>query len=127
VESFNGKLRDELLDREVFERLLEAKVLIELWRVEYNTIRPHSSLGYRPPAPEVRPLQSRLPSEGDPMEPNREAALIPAGAAEVIRCTRRSLAHIGTAESPIEIRSLNGLPRFGADALESALMPSATS
>jgi transposase InsO family protein len=57
VESFNGKLRDELLDREVFETLLEAKVLIERWRVEYNTIRPHSSLGYRPPAPEVRPLQ----------------------------------------------------------------------
>ena len=57
IESFNGKLRDELLDREVFETLLEAKVLIERWRVEYNTIRPHSSLGYRPPAPEVRPLQ----------------------------------------------------------------------
>jgi putative transposase len=57
IESFNGKLRDELLDREVFETLLEAKVLIERWRVEYNTIRPHSSLGYRPPAPEVRPLE----------------------------------------------------------------------
>jgi len=57
IESFNGKLRDELLDREVFETLLEAKVLIERWRVEYNTIRPHSSLGYCPPAPEARPLQ----------------------------------------------------------------------
>jgi transposase InsO family protein len=53
IESFNGKLRDELLDREVFETLLEAKVLIEQWRVEYNTVRPHSSLGYRPPAPEA--------------------------------------------------------------------------
>jgi transposase InsO family protein len=53
IESFNGKLRDELLNREVFETLLEAKVLIEQWRVEYNTIRPHSSLGYRPPAPEA--------------------------------------------------------------------------
>ena len=42
-----------LLDREVFETLLEAKVLIESWRVEYNTVRPHSSLGYRPPAPEA--------------------------------------------------------------------------
>ena len=52
-ESFNGKLRDELLDREVFDTLLEAKVLIERWRVLYNTVRPHSSLGYRPPAPEV--------------------------------------------------------------------------
>jgi putative transposase len=52
-ESFNGKLRDELLDREIFDALLEAKVLIEGWRREYNTVRPHSSLGYRPPAPEA--------------------------------------------------------------------------
>jgi len=57
VESSNGKLRDELLDREVFETLLEAQVLIERWRVKYNTIRPHSSSGYRSPAPEVRPRQ----------------------------------------------------------------------
>jgi transposase InsO family protein len=53
IESFNGKLTDELLDREVFDTLLEAKVLIERWRVRYNTVRPHSSLGYRPPAPEA--------------------------------------------------------------------------
>ena len=53
VESFNGKLRDELLNTEVFNTLAEAKVLIEQWRVHYNTVRPHSSLGYRPPAPEV--------------------------------------------------------------------------
>jgi len=52
VESFNGKLRDELLDRKVFDTLLEAKVLIGRWRKAYNTVRPHSSLGYRPPAPE---------------------------------------------------------------------------
>ena len=51
IESFNGKLRDELLNREVFSTLMEAKVLIEQWRKEYNSIRPHSSLGYRPPAP----------------------------------------------------------------------------
>ena len=50
-ESFNGTLRYELLDVELFDTLLEAKVLIERWRIEYNTIRPHSSLGYRPPAP----------------------------------------------------------------------------
>ena len=49
VESFNGKLRDELLNAEVFNTLLEARVLIEQWRVHYNTVRPHSSLGYRPP------------------------------------------------------------------------------
>ena len=53
IESFNGKLRDELLNREVFTTLLEAKVLIEQWRREYNQVRPHSSLGYRPPAPEA--------------------------------------------------------------------------
>ncbi len=56
VESFNGKLRDELLDREIFYTLTEAKILIERWRRQYNTVRPHSALGYRPPAPEaVRP------------------------------------------------------------------------
>jgi len=59
IESFNGKLRDELLNGEVFTSLLEAKVLIERWRVHYNTARPHSSLGYRPPAP-----QTICPSEG---------------------------------------------------------------
>ena len=50
-ESFNGKLRDELLAREIFYDLIEAKVLIEGWRQHYNTCRPHSSLGYKPPAP----------------------------------------------------------------------------
>ena len=53
VESFNGKLRDELLNREIFYTLTEAKVLVEGWRREYNGIRPHSALGYRPPAPEA--------------------------------------------------------------------------
>jgi putative transposase len=53
IESFNGKLRDELLNREVFTTLTEAKVLIEEWRRDYNGIRPHSSLRYRPPAPEA--------------------------------------------------------------------------
>jgi transposase InsO family protein len=53
LESFNGKLRDELLDRELFDTLKEARVLVEQWRRHYNTVRPHSSLGYRPPAPEA--------------------------------------------------------------------------
>jgi len=53
VESFNGKLRDGLLNGEIFTTLLEAKVLIENWRRTYNTVRPHSSLGYKPPAPET--------------------------------------------------------------------------
>jgi putative transposase len=51
VESFNGKLRDELLNGEVFNTLREAQLLIEEWRQHYNRVRPHSSLGYRPPAP----------------------------------------------------------------------------
>jgi transposase InsO family protein len=56
VESFNGKLRDELLNGEVFNTLREAQVLIEEWRRHYNRVRPHSSLGYRPPAPETVPM-----------------------------------------------------------------------
>ena len=55
VESFNGKLRDELLNGEIFTTLEEAKVLTEGWRREYNQVRPHSSLGYKPPAPEAAP------------------------------------------------------------------------
>jgi putative transposase len=53
IESFNGKLRDELLDREIFTTLKEAKILIEQWRKEYNQVRPHSAKNYRPPAPEA--------------------------------------------------------------------------
>ena len=53
-ESFNGKLRDELLNGEIFYTLREAQVVIEIWRREYNQVRPHSSLGYRPPAPNTR-------------------------------------------------------------------------
>jgi len=59
VESFNSKLRDELLDGEVFYSLAEARVVIEGWRRHYNTSRPHSALGYRPPAPEVVPWPAR--------------------------------------------------------------------
>lgn len=53
IESFNGKLRDELLNMEIFYTLLESRVLVDQWRRHYNTVRPHSSLGYRPPAPEA--------------------------------------------------------------------------
>jgi len=52
-ESFNARFRDELLNGEVFYSLREAQILIERWRRHYNTVRPHSSLGYRPPAPET--------------------------------------------------------------------------
>ena len=54
VESFNSKLRDELLNGEIFTTLTEAKIIIEQWRREYNQVRPHSALGYRPPAPEAK-------------------------------------------------------------------------
>jgi len=53
IESFNGKLRDELLNREIFYTLTEARILIARWRQEYNQVRPHSALGYQPPAPEA--------------------------------------------------------------------------
>ncbi len=65
IESFNGKLRDELLNGELFYTLLEAQVLIEHWRRECNTIRPHSALGYQPPAAEAieigPPINGNLP------------------------------------------------------------------
>jgi len=72
VESFNGKLQDELLARGVFDTLLEAKVLIERWRKAYNTVRAHSSLRYRPPAPESHrpcPLASATPQQADRGDP----------------------------------------------------------
>ena len=53
IESFNARLRDELLDGEIFYSLAEARIVIESWRRHYNTERPHGSLGYKPPAPEV--------------------------------------------------------------------------
>ena len=61
IESFNARLRDELLNGEIFYTLKEAQVLIESWRCHYNAIRPHGSLGYRPPAPETVVLPSWLP------------------------------------------------------------------
>jgi transposase InsO family protein len=70
VESFNGKLRDELLNREIFYTITEAKVLIERWRREYNTVRPHSSLGYQPPAPAAT----------EPLEPGSATLRPPQGA-----------------------------------------------
>ena len=61
MESFNGKLRDELLDREVFYTLLEVRVLTNQYRQTYDGIRQHSSLGYRPPAPDTILLADRVP------------------------------------------------------------------
>ena len=57
-ESFNGRLRDEMLNREIFYTLQEAEILIESWRREYNEVRPHGSLNCRPPTPQTRTLIS---------------------------------------------------------------------
>lgn len=52
-ESFNGKMRDEFLNMEIFDTMFEVEILTRRWVLEYNTIRPHSSLGYMPPAPQT--------------------------------------------------------------------------
>ena len=73
-ESFNGKLRDELLNSEIFYLMTGAKVLIEQWRRHYNTIRPHSSLGYRPPAPQtVMPHRGDTPSAARRLQATRRS------------------------------------------------------
>ena len=72
-ESLNSKLRDELLNGEIFTTLREAQVLIENWRRHYNAVRPHSSIGYRPPAPEaILPPASGLPYA--PLRPDQTLA-----------------------------------------------------
>jgi len=77
-ESFNGRLRDECLNVELFNNLMEAKIVIEHWRRQYNTIRPHSSLRYRPPAPitflpaDLAPAIWKLP----PGQPSIESNLM---------------------------------------------------
>jgi len=68
-ESFNSKLRDELLNGEIFYTLKEAQIVIESWRHHYNTIRPHSSLGYKPPAPETVLWPAAQPQPAPPATP----------------------------------------------------------
>ena len=68
-ESFNSKLRDELLNGEIFYTLKEAKIIIERWRRHYNTVRPHSSLGYKPPAPEAVQWPATQPGPATPATP----------------------------------------------------------
>jgi transposase InsO family protein len=75
-ESFNGKMRDEKLNGELFYTLREAQVVLEMWRQEYNTFRPHSSLGQRPPAPVATlPLGAGCSPWGPPLAPSREHGL----------------------------------------------------
>jgi len=69
-ESFNGKLRDELLNTEIFETLTDAQVVIEAWRKRYNEVRPHSALGCIPPAPPTKlptePVVARIMASASP-------------------------------------------------------------
>ncbi len=88
VESFNGKLRDELLNGEIFYNLLEAKVLIERWRQHYNTVRPHSALGYRPPAPAAIAVPS-ISCEGAAPTPPASSPPPNRGQHELIGSVRR--------------------------------------
>jgi transposase InsO family protein len=74
IESFNGKMRDELLNGEIFDTVLEARIITEQWRKEYNQKRPHSSLNYRPPAPEAI-----LPVQTNQLNLNKEFTIIPVG------------------------------------------------
>jgi transposase InsO family protein len=75
VESFNGRLRDELLNGEIFTTLKEAQIVIKGWRQHYNRVRPHSSLGYKPPAPEIvawpaSPAVESAPAKASGAPPN---------------------------------------------------------
>jgi putative transposase len=74
IESFNGKMRDELLNGEIFDTVTEARVIIEQWRREYNQRRPHSALGYRPPAP-----KAFLPFQINQLDLKKELTIIPVG------------------------------------------------
>ena len=77
IESFNARLRDELLNGEIFYTLREAQIVIESWRRHYNTVRPHASLGYRPPAPQVFvPVFSARPAA---LAPCQRSTNIPIG------------------------------------------------
>jgi transposase InsO family protein len=73
-ESFNARLRDELLNGEIFYTLAEAKIVIEGWRRNYNAVRPHSALGYRPPAPEVALWPAAQPRPAPPATPTVASA-----------------------------------------------------
>ena len=78
VESFNARLRDELLDGEIFYTLKEAQIVIESWRRHYNAVRPHASLGYKPPAPEVFvPALAAWPSARTQTAPTATIPLAP--------------------------------------------------
>ena len=78
IESFNARMRDELLDGEIFYTLREAQIVIESWRRHYNAVRPHPSIGYRAPAPEVLvPTLSAWPAAQSRPAPPAMLSLVP--------------------------------------------------
>jgi transposase InsO family protein len=115
-ESFNGKLRDELLNGELFYTLREAQVLIEQWRVYYNTIRPHSSLGYRPPAPETLLPKEVLPNQQKAAYTNFQTGPVNAGRSIL---STRDIPRLGGVSFCSERQSVYGLLLFASTLLMS--------
>ena len=109
-ESFNGKLRDECLNGEIFYSLKEAQVVIEQWRVQYNTVRPHSALGYRPPAKAL--AATRVQSGPMATVSTRSCEALAATRVESSHVSQPPLSEIGSAsKSPAPLRPPdNGTP-----------------
>ena len=104
VESFNGTRRAACLNRERFDTLLEAQILVERWRPEYNQIQPHSALGYRPPAPETQEIRPPHPAPwADGRLPALTERLVQRSGAGQQRCSST----VGAAAG----RFLHGTPR----------------
>ncbi len=113
-ESFNGKIRDELLTGEIFYNLKEAQVLIERWRRHYNTVRPHSALGYKAPAPEAlsRRGGSALRSPG---APGRSPLTASPGACHNNRACRTAFGHRHFILQCTSIHKLHTRTQFGRE------------
>jgi putative transposase len=102
IESFHDKLRDECLNRELFGSLLEARIILEFWRVEYNAVRPHSSLGYRTPNQYAQELANQFDGGCAPPNP---APLAAAGVrGELINATRWQTNNNQSTKEPAELQ-----------------------
>ena len=102
IESFHDKLRDECLNRELFGSLLEARIILESWRVEYNAVRPHSALGYRTPNQYAQELANQFAGGCAPPNP---APLAAAGVrGELIKATRWRTNENQNTKKPAELQ-----------------------
>ena len=106
-ESFNGKLRDEFLNGEIFYSLKEAQILMERWRVEYNTERPHSALGYRPPAPQA--ILPKQPGHGGMWKTLRVSHIPTPPATTTDNCPTR-LGSLQVIETLADVMLVRGIP-----------------